>query len=174
MYVHSSPSDTIRHVLNLSPTTVMEYKSNNGQSFCNSSTTLGWPSIFLLLDSMQDKSSFRNSAVDRAPVPWLTASFTYFLFLISKCSARASTCSDAWLLNLQLIIFSITRDLLMISRTHALRDFRQSTRHLIKVHNRAMSTKTKSEDEWRAVLSKEQFRILRQKVSNDLVIISPW
>ena len=61
----------------------------------------------------------------------------------------------------------------MISRTHALRDFRQSTRHLIKAHNRAMSTKTKSEDEWRAVLSKEQFRILRQKVSDDIVITSP-
>ncbi|KIY68907.1 eukaryotic translation initiation factor 4E class II [Cylindrobasidium torrendii FP15055 ss-10] len=39
--------DTIRRVLNLTPATVMEYKSNN--------------------DSMQDKSSFRNSAVDRTP-----------------------------------------------------------------------------------------------------------
>ncbi|KAJ7576909.1 translation initiation factor eIF4e [Mycena floridula] len=39
--------DTIRKVLNLSPQTVMEYKSNN--------------------DSMQDKSSFRNSAIDRTP-----------------------------------------------------------------------------------------------------------
>ncbi|KAH6916007.1 eukaryotic translation initiation factor 4E member 2 [Coprinopsis sp. MPI-PUGE-AT-0042] len=37
--------DTIRKVLNLPPTTIMEYKTNN--------------------DSMQDKSSFRNSAIDR-------------------------------------------------------------------------------------------------------------
>ncbi|KAG7443584.1 eukaryotic translation initiation factor 4E [Guyanagaster necrorhizus] len=41
--------DTIRRVLHLPPTTVMEYKSNN--------------------DSMQDKSSFRNSAIDRTPLP---------------------------------------------------------------------------------------------------------
>ncbi|EIM86853.1 eukaryotic translation initiation factor 4E [Stereum hirsutum FP-91666 SS1] len=40
--------DTIRRVLNLPMTTVMEYKSNN--------------------DSMQDKSSFRNSAIDRTPL----------------------------------------------------------------------------------------------------------
>ncbi|PBK99654.1 translation initiation factor eIF4e [Armillaria gallica] len=40
--------DTIRRVLHLPPTTVMEYKSNN--------------------DSMQDKSSFRNSAIDRTPL----------------------------------------------------------------------------------------------------------
>ncbi|EAU90602.1 eukaryotic translation initiation factor 4E member 2 [Coprinopsis cinerea okayama7 len=38
--------DTIRRVLNLPPSTIMEYKTNN--------------------DSMQDKSSFRNSAIDRA------------------------------------------------------------------------------------------------------------
>jgi len=38
--------DTLRKVLNLSPSTIMEYKSNN--------------------DSMQDKSSFRNSAIDRS------------------------------------------------------------------------------------------------------------
>ncbi|KIY43077.1 eukaryotic translation initiation factor 4E [Fistulina hepatica ATCC 64428] len=37
--------DTLRRVLHLPPTTIMEYKSNN--------------------DSMQDKSSFRNSAIDR-------------------------------------------------------------------------------------------------------------
>jgi len=37
--------DTIRRVLHLPPSTIMEYKSNN--------------------DSMQDKSSFRNSAIDR-------------------------------------------------------------------------------------------------------------
>ncbi|KIL69414.1 hypothetical protein M378DRAFT_184566 [Amanita muscaria Koide BX008] len=41
--------DTLRKILNLNPATVMEYKSNN--------------------DSMQDKSSFRNSAVERAPYP---------------------------------------------------------------------------------------------------------
>ncbi|KAG5732670.1 Eukaryotic translation initiation factor 4E type 2 [Termitomyces sp. T112] len=38
--------DTMRKVLNLPPSTIMEYKSNN--------------------DSMQDKSSFRNSAIDRS------------------------------------------------------------------------------------------------------------
>lgn len=48
--------------------------------------------------------------------------------------------------------------------------FRQTTTHLINHPNRrAMSTKTKSEDEWRAVLNKEQFRILRQKVSDHVV-----
>ncbi|KAI0258943.1 translation initiation factor eIF 4e-like domain-containing protein [Gloeopeniophorella convolvens] len=40
--------DRIRAVLHLPPTTVMEYKSNN--------------------DSMADKSSFRNSAIDRTPL----------------------------------------------------------------------------------------------------------
>ncbi|KAI9461414.1 translation initiation factor eIF4e [Boletus coccyginus] len=40
--------DTIRLVLNLPPSTIMEYKSNN--------------------DSMQDKSSFRNSAIERTPL----------------------------------------------------------------------------------------------------------
>ncbi|KAH7881778.1 translation initiation factor eIF 4e-like domain-containing protein [Phlebopus sp. FC_14] len=40
--------DTIRTVLNLPASTIMEYKSNN--------------------DSMQDKSSFRNSAVERIPL----------------------------------------------------------------------------------------------------------
>ncbi|KII87514.1 hypothetical protein PLICRDRAFT_258305 [Plicaturopsis crispa FD-325 SS-3] len=40
--------DTIRRVLNLPLATIMEYKSNN--------------------DSMQDKSSFRNSAIDRTPL----------------------------------------------------------------------------------------------------------
>ncbi|KAJ7491419.1 translation initiation factor eIF4e [Mycena galericulata] len=39
--------DTLREVLSLPPNTVMEYKSNN--------------------DSMQDKSSFRNSAIERTP-----------------------------------------------------------------------------------------------------------
>ena len=38
--------DTLRKVLNLPASTIMEYKSNN--------------------DSMQDKSSFRNSAIDRS------------------------------------------------------------------------------------------------------------
>jgi len=40
--------DTIRKVLHLPQSTIMEYKSNN--------------------DSMQDKSSFRNSAIDRASI----------------------------------------------------------------------------------------------------------
>ncbi|KIJ61958.1 hypothetical protein HYDPIDRAFT_115093 [Hydnomerulius pinastri MD-312] len=40
--------DTIRAVLNLPASTIMEYKSNN--------------------DSMQDKSSFRNSAIERTPL----------------------------------------------------------------------------------------------------------
>ncbi|KAJ3732068.1 translation initiation factor eIF4e [Lentinula guzmanii] len=40
--------DTIRRVLHLPTSTIMEYKSNN--------------------DSMQDKSSFRNSAIDRTPL----------------------------------------------------------------------------------------------------------
>ncbi|KAG1728075.1 translation initiation factor eIF 4e-like domain-containing protein [Suillus lakei] len=40
--------DTLRTVLNLPPSTIMEYKSNN--------------------DSMQDKSSFRNSAIERMPI----------------------------------------------------------------------------------------------------------
>ncbi|TFK39952.1 translation initiation factor eIF 4e-like domain-containing protein [Crucibulum laeve] len=40
--------DQLRKVLNLPPSTIMEYKSNN--------------------DSMQDKSSFRNSAIDRTPL----------------------------------------------------------------------------------------------------------
>ncbi|KAL0060411.1 hypothetical protein AAF712_005818 [Marasmius tenuissimus] len=39
--------DTMRRVLNLPPSTIMEYKTNN--------------------DSMNDKSSFRNSAIDRTP-----------------------------------------------------------------------------------------------------------
>jgi len=39
--------DILRKVLNLSPTTVMEYKSNN--------------------DSMQDRSSFRRTNIDRVP-----------------------------------------------------------------------------------------------------------
>ncbi|KAK2463639.1 hypothetical protein APHAL10511_004390 [Amanita phalloides] len=39
--------DTLRRILNLNPATVMEYKSNT--------------------DSLQDKSSFRNSAIDRTP-----------------------------------------------------------------------------------------------------------
>lgn len=39
--------DTVRSILNLPPTTIMEYKSNN--------------------DSIQDKSSFRNSAIERTP-----------------------------------------------------------------------------------------------------------
>ncbi|KAF8661355.1 hypothetical protein AX16_001450 [Volvariella volvacea WC 439] len=41
--------DTMKRVLNLPPSTIMEYKSNN--------------------DSMQDKSSFRNSAIDRTTLP---------------------------------------------------------------------------------------------------------
>lgn len=41
--------DTLRRVLNLPASTIMEYKSNN--------------------DSMQDKSSFRNSAIDRSTLP---------------------------------------------------------------------------------------------------------
>ncbi|KAJ7247371.1 translation initiation factor eIF4e [Mycena rebaudengoi] len=40
--------DTLRQVLNIPASTIMEYKSNN--------------------DSMQDKSSFRNSAIDRTPL----------------------------------------------------------------------------------------------------------
>ncbi|KAJ7846022.1 hinge domain of cleavage stimulation factor subunit 2-domain-containing protein [Mycena leptocephala] len=40
--------DTLRQVLNIAASTIMEYKSNN--------------------DSMQDKSSFRNSAIDRTPL----------------------------------------------------------------------------------------------------------
>ncbi|KAH7920387.1 eukaryotic translation initiation factor 4E class II [Leucogyrophana mollusca] len=48
MKVREKIRDTIRTVLNLPTSTIMEYKSNN--------------------DSMQDKSSFRNSAVDRTPL----------------------------------------------------------------------------------------------------------
>ncbi|KAF9245353.1 translation initiation factor eIF 4e-like domain-containing protein [Melanogaster broomeanus] len=44
--------DTIRLVLNLPTSTVMEYKSNN--------------------DSMQDKSSFRNSAIERTPLNYVS------------------------------------------------------------------------------------------------------
>ncbi|PFH51945.1 hypothetical protein AMATHDRAFT_141381 [Amanita thiersii Skay4041] len=44
--------DTLRKVLNLHPATVMEYKSNTGKDVMG-------------IDSMQDKSSFRNSAIDR-------------------------------------------------------------------------------------------------------------
>ncbi|PPQ91466.1 hypothetical protein CVT25_013723 [Psilocybe cyanescens] len=40
--------DTLRKVLNLPPSTIMEYKSNN--------------------DSMQDKSSFRRTAIDKTPM----------------------------------------------------------------------------------------------------------
>ncbi|KAF5336001.1 hypothetical protein D9611_006325 [Ephemerocybe angulata] len=40
--------DTLRRVLNLPPSTIMEYKTNT--------------------DSMTDKSSFRNSAIDRTPL----------------------------------------------------------------------------------------------------------
>ncbi|KAF8141754.1 translation initiation factor eIF 4e-like domain-containing protein [Boletus edulis] len=45
MRVREKIRDTIRLVLNLPPSTIMEYKSNN--------------------DSLQDKSSFRNSAIER-------------------------------------------------------------------------------------------------------------
>ena len=59
--------ETIRRVLNLPPTTTMEYKSNNGRA------------IFVLIllrsthvepssDSMQDKSSFRVNQSDRTPL----------------------------------------------------------------------------------------------------------
>jgi len=44
--VRDSIRDTLRRVLGLPSNTIMEYKSNN--------------------DSMQDKSSFRNSAIDRS------------------------------------------------------------------------------------------------------------
>ncbi|KIJ20726.1 hypothetical protein PAXINDRAFT_165590 [Paxillus involutus ATCC 200175] len=47
-HVREKIRDAIRLVLNLSASTVMEYKSNN--------------------DSMQDKSSFRNSAIERTPL----------------------------------------------------------------------------------------------------------
>ncbi|KAF8557703.1 translation initiation factor eIF4e [Imleria badia] len=47
MKVREKIRDTIRLVLNLPASTIMEYKSNN--------------------DSMQDKSSFRNSAIERTP-----------------------------------------------------------------------------------------------------------
>lgn len=46
--VREKIKDTIRVILGLSPSTVMEYKSNN--------------------DSLQDKSSFRNSAIERAVI----------------------------------------------------------------------------------------------------------
>ena len=57
--------DTLRAVLNLPPSTIMEYKSNNGAlppTFHE--THLIDPTT----DSMQDKSSFRNSAIDRIPI----------------------------------------------------------------------------------------------------------
>ncbi|KAJ6622278.1 translation initiation factor eIF 4e-like domain-containing protein [Mycena sp. CBHHK59/15] len=47
-HVRERIRDTLRQVLNIPATTIMEYKSNN--------------------DSMQDKSSFRNSAIDRTPL----------------------------------------------------------------------------------------------------------
>ncbi|KIK79711.1 hypothetical protein PAXRUDRAFT_160531 [Paxillus rubicundulus Ve08.2h10] len=47
IHVREKIRDAMRLVLNLSASTVMEYKSNN--------------------DSMQDKSSFRNSAIERMP-----------------------------------------------------------------------------------------------------------
>ncbi|KAF7977610.1 hypothetical protein HWV62_3226 [Athelia sp. TMB] len=48
MKLRENIRDLIKDILNLAPATIMEYKSNN--------------------DSMQDKSSFRNSAVDRTPL----------------------------------------------------------------------------------------------------------
>ena len=56
--------DTLRKVLDLNPATVMEYKSNNGESSDGASFL---EMTLLLVDSMQDKSSFRNSAIDRTP-----------------------------------------------------------------------------------------------------------
>ncbi len=57
--------DTLRKVLDLNPATVMEYKSNNGES-SDGVSFLEVMKLFLV-DSMQDKSSFRNSAIDRTP-----------------------------------------------------------------------------------------------------------
>ncbi|KAJ7114861.1 translation initiation factor eIF 4e-like domain-containing protein [Mycena epipterygia] len=48
VHVRERIRDTLRQVLNIPASTIMEYKSNN--------------------DSMQDKSSFRNSAIDRTPL----------------------------------------------------------------------------------------------------------
>ena len=59
--------DTMRRVLNLPPSTIMEYKTNNGEPAapCLAEIRL-LQSIYS--DSMNDKSSFRNSAIDRTPL----------------------------------------------------------------------------------------------------------
>ncbi|KAK7056316.1 hypothetical protein VNI00_002869 [Paramarasmius palmivorus] len=57
--------DTMRRVLHLPPATIMEYKTNNGKIF---PLIVGVNRLTLFFaDSMNDKSSFRNSAVDRTP-----------------------------------------------------------------------------------------------------------
>ncbi|KAG6856254.1 hypothetical protein H0H87_006010 [Tephrocybe sp. NHM501043] len=54
--------DTLRKVLNLPASTIMEYKSNNGKYAAWNTRRARLTTI----DSMQDKSSFRNSAIDRS------------------------------------------------------------------------------------------------------------
>ncbi|TFK51873.1 eukaryotic translation initiation factor 4E [Heliocybe sulcata] len=59
--------ETLRRVLNLLPTTVIEYKSNNGTSSLFPLVPL--TSLTLRSDSMQDKSSFRTTTTtDRTPL----------------------------------------------------------------------------------------------------------
>jgi len=57
--------DTLRRVLHLSPGTVMEYKSNNGMSMPSERMDIPNNVYFSVSDSMLDRSSFRNSAIDR-------------------------------------------------------------------------------------------------------------
>ena len=58
-------SDTLRRVLNLPQSTIMEYKSNNGET----SNNICYIRYLLKdsTDSMQDKSSFRRPTIDKTP-----------------------------------------------------------------------------------------------------------
>lgn len=57
--------DTIKRVLNLPPNIIMEYKSNSGAQYTALRSKAQTHSA---LDSMGDRSSFRNSAIDRTSI----------------------------------------------------------------------------------------------------------
>ena len=60
--------ETIRRVLNLPPTTIMEYKSNNGTAATRVLLCAVANFACAFADSMQDKSSFRVNPSDRTPL----------------------------------------------------------------------------------------------------------
>lgn len=65
----SCRSDTIRKLLNLPPSTIMEYKSNNGMVSHlppEQNNVFTYALLASTTDSMQDKSSFRTTSIDRS------------------------------------------------------------------------------------------------------------